>query len=86
MAELCELLGGRVDLLAGVAGIFEGASEGRDDEPLARCATGLSARPGPTWRRFRGGPRSAASVRPSRSCRHSPVARTARGESGTPCP
>ena len=32
---------GRADLLAEVAGILEGASEGRHDEPLARQAAGL---------------------------------------------
>jgi hypothetical protein len=41
LAELRELATGRADLLAEVAGIFEGASEGRLDEPLARCAAGL---------------------------------------------
>jgi hypothetical protein len=35
------LAGGRADLLAEVAGIFEGASEGRLDEPLTRCAARL---------------------------------------------
>ena len=38
---LRELAGGRADLLAEVAGIFEGASEGQPDEPLARQAAGL---------------------------------------------
>lgn len=41
VAALRELAGGRADLLAEVAGIFEGASEGRLDEPLARCAARL---------------------------------------------
>jgi hypothetical protein len=40
-AELRHLDAGRADLLAEVAGIFEGASEGRHDEPLARCAASL---------------------------------------------
>ena len=35
VAELRELAGGRADLLAEVAGILEGASEGELDEPLA---------------------------------------------------
>ena len=38
VAELQALAGGRTDLLAEVAGIFEGTSEGELDEPLARCA------------------------------------------------
>lgn len=41
LAELRALAGGRADLLAQVAGIFEGASEGRHDEPLARKAATL---------------------------------------------
>src|SRR6185312_11037932 len=41
VTELCELAGGRVDLLAEVAGIFEGTSEGELDEPLARQAAQL---------------------------------------------
>jgi hypothetical protein len=36
VTELRELAGGRADLLAEVAGIFEGTSEGEPDEPLAR--------------------------------------------------
>jgi len=34
------------DLLAEVAWIFEGTSEGRLDEPLARCAAGLCRKAG----------------------------------------
>jgi hypothetical protein len=41
VAELRELAGGRADLLAEVAEIFEGTSEGEMDEPLARQAAGL---------------------------------------------
>ena len=41
VAELRELAGGRADLLAEVAGILEGASEGELDEPLARQAAML---------------------------------------------
>jgi hypothetical protein len=41
VAELQALAGGRADLLAEVAGIFEGASEGEPDEPLARSAAWL---------------------------------------------
>jgi hypothetical protein len=42
-------------LLAQVAGILEGASQGRHDEPLARCAAGLCRKAGadaaliPAW-------------------------------------
>ena len=41
VTELRELAAGRADLRAQVAGIFEGASEGRHDEPLARQAATL---------------------------------------------
>ena len=41
VTELRELADGRADLLAEVAGIFEGTSEGRLDEPLARQAAQL---------------------------------------------
>ena len=41
MAALRELAAGRADLLAQVAGIFEGTSEGELDEPLARSAARL---------------------------------------------
>jgi hypothetical protein len=55
VAELRALAAGRADLLAEVAGIFEGASEGRLDEPLARCAADLCRKAGadagaiPAW-------------------------------------
>ena len=38
LAELRALAAGRADLLAEVAGIFEGTSEGEPDDSLARCA------------------------------------------------
>jgi hypothetical protein len=41
VAELQALAGGRADLLAEVAGILEGASEGEMDEPCARQAAQL---------------------------------------------
>jgi hypothetical protein len=41
VTELRALAGGRADLLAEVAGIFEGTSEGELDEPLARSAAQL---------------------------------------------
>ena len=41
LTELRELAAGRTDLLAEVAGILEGASEGELDEPFARCADNL---------------------------------------------
>jgi hypothetical protein len=41
VAALRELAGGRADLLAEVAGVLEGTSEGELDEPLARQAAML---------------------------------------------
>ena len=41
VGELRELAAGRADLLAHVAGLLEGFSEGQLDEPLARQAAGL---------------------------------------------
>ena len=55
VTELRELAGGRADLLAEVAGLFEGTSEGRTDEPLARQAAqlcrlaGADEAPIPQW-------------------------------------
>jgi hypothetical protein len=55
VAELRALAGGRSDLLAEVAGIFEGTSEGELDEPLARSAARLCRKAGadpeaiPAW-------------------------------------
>jgi hypothetical protein len=46
VAELQALAGGRADLLAEVAGIFEGASEGELDEPLCCQAAGLCRKAG----------------------------------------
>ena len=46
VAELRTLAGGRADLLAEVAGILEGTSEGELDEPLARQAAGLCRQAG----------------------------------------
>lgn len=55
VAELRELAAGRADLLAEVAGIEEGASEGQLSERLARQAAGLCRKAGadpeaiPAW-------------------------------------
>jgi hypothetical protein len=55
VAELRAVAGGRADLLAEVAGILEGASEGDLDEPLARQAAVLCRKAGadpehiPAW-------------------------------------
>jgi hypothetical protein len=74
VAELREPAAGRADLLAEVAGIFEGASEGRHDEPLARQAAGLCRKAGadpeaiPAWAEV------AGSGRRERGCRRSLVA------------
>jgi hypothetical protein len=46
VSELRALAAGRSDLLAEVAGIFEGTSEGELDEPLARCAAQLCRKAG----------------------------------------
>jgi hypothetical protein len=46
VAELRALAAGRADLLAEVAGILEGASEGELDEPLVRQAAGLCRKAG----------------------------------------
>ncbi len=69
VAGLRELAGGRADLLAEVAGIFEGTSEGGPDEPLARQAAWLCRKAGadpeaiPVWV-AEGRRRSAAAKRP----------------------
>ena len=55
VTELRALARGRADLLAEVAGIFEGTSEGELDEPLARSAARLCRKAGadpeaiPAW-------------------------------------
>jgi hypothetical protein len=55
VTELRELAGGRADLLAEVAGIFEGTGEGEPDEPLTRQAAALCRKAGanpeaiPAW-------------------------------------
>ncbi|MGH3185286.1 MAG: hypothetical protein ACRDOE_25750, partial [Streptosporangiaceae bacterium] len=55
VAELAELAAGRADLLAEVAGVLEGASEGEPDGPLARQAAQLCRKAGgdpdqiPAW-------------------------------------
>ena len=55
VAELRAIAGGRADLLAEVAGVFEGTSEGELDEPLARQAADLCRKAGadpdaiPAW-------------------------------------
>jgi hypothetical protein len=55
LAGLRGLADGRADLLAEVAGIFEGTSEGELDEPLTRCAARLCRQAGadpaaiPAW-------------------------------------
>jgi hypothetical protein len=46
VADLRELAAGRADLLAEVAGVEEGFSEGELDEPLARHAAALCRKAG----------------------------------------
>ena len=68
-AALRELAGGRADLLAEVAGILEGTSEGELDEPLTRQAAALCRKAGadaeaiPAWIE-EGRLRRAAAARP----------------------
>src|SRR5712692_2404806 len=70
VAGLRELAGGRADLLAEVAGIFEGTSEGELDEPLARQAARLCREAGadpevnPAWVEEGRRRRTAASMPP----------------------
>ena len=77
IAELRALAGGRGDLLAEVAGIFEGTSEGELDEPFARCAAYLCRLAGadesliPQW--VEEGRRRAAVVRVPAAWRRAPV-------------
>lgn len=67
LTELRALAADRVDLLAEVAGIFEGTSEGELDEPLARSAARLCRKAGadpaaiPAW--IEEGRRRAANAR-----------------------
>ena len=67
VAELRALAGARSDLLAQVAGIFEGTSEGELDQPLARSAAQLCRKAGadpaaiPAW--IEEGRRRAANAR-----------------------
>src|SRR5258705_1286804 len=69
VAALSELAGGRADLLAEVAGIFEGTSEGELDEPLVRQAAALCRKAGadpeatPVW--IEEGPRRRAAAGPT---------------------
>ena len=67
VTALRELAGGRADLLAEVAGILEGAHEGKLDEPLARQAAALCRAAGADLGAIRGwieeGRRRAAAAR-----------------------
>jgi hypothetical protein len=70
VTALAELAGGRADLLAEVAGLLEGASEGELDEPLARQAAvlcwlaGADAEAVPAWIEEGRRRRDAASLPP----------------------
>ena len=73
MGALAELAGGRADLLAEVAGIFEGTGEGELDEALTRQAAALCRLAGadpeaiPAWVEEEGGRRRAAARIPPMS-------------------
>ena len=82
VAELRELAAGRADLLAEVAGIFEGTSDGELDEPLARQAADLCRKAGagvkaiPRWAEEGRRRAEAARMMPhSGAPRHRPWAR-----------
>jgi hypothetical protein len=77
VTSLRELAGGRADLLAEVAGVLEGTSEGELDEPLVRQAAALCRKAGPTRRRSRRGSRRDDAGGPARACRRSREACTA---------
>ena len=74
MGALAELAGGRADLLAEVAGIFEGTGEGELDEALTRQAAALCRLAGPTRRRYRRGSRRAGGGGRRRGFRRCPAA------------
>jgi hypothetical protein len=85
VAELRALAEGRADLLAEVAGILEGTSEGELDEPFVRCAADLCRKAGadpaiPTW--IEEGRRRSANARlprsPAASTRYQQVGTSAR--------
>src|SRR5215831_14205490 len=77
VAALRELADGRADLLAEVAGIFEGTSEGELDEPLCRQAGGLCRKAGADPEAIPDGSRRAGGAGPPRGSRRSPAACTA---------
>ena len=75
MAALRELAGGRADLLAEVAGVLEGTSEGKLNEPLKRQAAMLCRKAGadpeaiPAWiEEGRGRAAAARSRRSPEAC------------------
>ena len=75
LAELRALAGGRADLLAEVAGLFEGTQRertGRAASPVRRPA--VPGWPGPTPAPSRAGSRRAAAARRTPGIRRSPAA------------
>jgi hypothetical protein len=84
VAALRELAAGRADLLAEVAGILEGASEGELDEPLGRQAADLCRKAGadleaiPAWIEEGRRRRAAASMPPFSGGLHGGMARRSR--------
>jgi hypothetical protein len=72
LAEIRALAGGRADLLAEVAGIFEGTSEGEPDEPLARSAARLCRMAGADTGAIPAWIEEAAAARKTPGARRSP--------------
>ena len=79
VAELRELAEGRADLLAEVAGILEGTSEGELTSRSRARPRDCAERPGPTRKRSRDGSRRVGGGELTPACRRSQVASRCRG-------
>jgi hypothetical protein len=74
VAALRELAAGRADLLAEVAGVLEGTSEGEMDQPLKRQAAMLCRKAGADPEAVRAGSRKGGAGEQPRTCRRSQAA------------